>query len=365
MLRALGRAGAIRLGYDPQRAIEVSFDLRLQGYASPQGKEFQKRVLERVRTLPGVQFAGIADVVPVDLHFSRTAVFIEGREPESAARVPVAMYNRVTPGYFSAMGTRLLSGRDFSEQDDEQARRVAIINETFARRFFPGEDAVGKQFRTGGADEAGVQVVGVVEDGKYAGLNEDPKPYLARPLWQSKVGSTSVIVRAEGDLPAVLAAVRREVQQLDPHLPLAESTLVEKLSLPLLPARMAASILGGFGVLALVLAAIGIYGVMSYSVAQRTREIGVRRALGARSRDVLRLVVGRGATLTCGGVALGLGAALVLTRWLKGLLFGVSATDTQTFAGVAILLLLVALLACYLPARRASRVDPMVALRHE
>jgi predicted permease len=365
MLRALEQANTIKLGYDPQRAFEVSFDLRLQGYTSAQGKEFQKRLLERVRALPGVQAAGIADLPPVDLHFSRTQVYLEGRAPERNARVPVAMYNRVTPGYFQAMGTRLLQGRDFSEQDEAQAPRVAVINETFARRLFPGENPIGKQFSMGNPAAAKIEVIGVVEDGKYAGLNEDPKPFAARPLWQSEIGATSVIVRTTGDLPAVSAAVRREVQQLDPHLPVASTTLVEKLSLPLLPVRIVTSILSGFGLLALALAAIGIYGVMSYAVTQRTHEIGVRMALGAQPSDVLKLVVGQGMALTCLGVVLGLGAALGLTRLLKSLLFGVSATDPLIFGGIALLLLLVTFVACYLPARRAAAVDPLTALRHE
>jgi macrolide transport system ATP-binding/permease protein len=365
MVRALQQANTLKLGFEPQNAAEVSFDLRLQGYESAQRLEFLKRLLERVRALPGVQAAGMSDLLPVDLHFSRTAVYPAGRVPERNARVTGAMFNLASPGYFQAMGTRLIQGREFTEQDTEQSVQVAVINQSFARRFFPGEDPLGKQFSLGKPEAAKVQVVGVVEDGKYAGLNEDPKPYVSRPLWQSSIGSTSVVVRTAGDLPALMAAVRREAQQLDPHLPIASSTLVEKLSLPLLPARMVASMLGGFGLLALLLAAIGIYGVMSYAVAQRTHEIGVRMALGAQKADVLRLVIGQGMVLTLLGVGLGLAAALALTRLMKSLLFGVSATDPLTFLSIACLLTFVTWLACYLPARRATQVDPLVALRHE
>lgn len=365
MVRALQQANTLKLGYEPQHAGELSFDLRLQGYDGAQRKEFQKRLLERVRTLPGVQAVGLADILPVDLHFSRTAVYLDGQVPERNARVQGAMFSLVSPGYFQAMGTRLLQGREFTVQDDEQAAPVAVINESFARRFFPGENALGKQISLGRPDAPKAPIVGIVEDGKYAGLSEEPRPYVSRPMWQSQTGSTSVVVRTAGDLPALLAAARREIQQLDPYLPVAANTLVDKLSLPLLPARMVASILGGFGLLALVLAAIGIYGVMSYAVAQRTHEIGVRMALGAQKGDVLKLVISQGLALTLIGVGLGLAAALVLTRLMKSVLFGVSATDPLTFAGIACLLTLVTLLACYLPARRATQVDPLVALRHE
>jgi predicted permease len=365
MMRALEQAQTINVGFDPQHAVEVAFDLRLQGYESGQGKEFQKRLLERVRALPGVQSAGIADIIPVDLHFSRTQVFVDGQPLERRANVPTAMFNRVSPGYFAAMSTRLLQGRDFTEQDDENAPRVAIINETFARRFFPGEDPIGKGFSLGRPGAAKTLVIGVVQDGKYAGLNEDAKPFVGRPLWQSDVGATSLIVRAEGDEQRLKAVVSREVQQLDSHLPMSSATLVEKMSLPLLPARIAASVLGGFGLLALALAAIGIYGVISYAVSTRTHEIGIRMALGAQKTDVLNLVLGQGMKLTLIGVAIGLSAALALTRLMKALLFGVSATDPATFVFASLLLGGVAFLACYLPARRAAKVDPMVALRHE
>ncbi len=365
MLRALQQAQTLKLGFNPQNAVEMSFDLRLQGYDSAQGKEFQKRLLERVRTLPGVQSTGIADLVPVDLHFSRTTIFIEGQPLERTANTPVALYSRVSPGYLQAMDTRLVQGRDFTEQDDDKAVSVAIVNETFARRFWPGEDPIGKRFSLGEPNAPMRQVIGVAEDGKYAGLNEDQRPFVYRPIWQSYSGSTTVIVRTEAEAGQLLAAVRREVQQLDSHLPVTSSTLVERMSLPLLPARITASVLGGFGLLALVLAAIGIYGVMSYSISRRTHEIGVRMALGAQKTDVLKLVMRRGILLTLTGLAIGLATALALTRLIKSLLFGVSAVDPATFAIALLILAAVALLACYLPARRAANVDPMVALRYE
>ncbi|HSE96887.1 MAG TPA: ABC transporter permease [Blastocatellia bacterium] len=364
MLRALQRAQTVDLGFNPQNAVEVAFDLRLQGYDSVRGREFQKILIERVRALPGVEHAGIVDLAPVDLHFGRSRIFIEGKPAERNA--PVAMTSRTGPAYFQAMGTRLLQGRDFTEQDDEKAPRVAIINEIFARRFWPGEDPVGKRFAQGRADAPMMEIVGVVEDGKYAGLNESPQPYFARPMLQSYSGSTSVVARTSMDPQAVLAAIRNEVRQLDPHLPLSSAkTLFERMALPLLPVRIAASVLGGFGLVALALAAIGIYGVMSYAISRRTREIGIRVALGAQPSDVLRLAIGQGMKLVITGVLIGVSAAAALTRLAKSFLFGVSATDPLTYVAVAGLLLGVALLACYVPARRGTKIDPMTALRHE
>jgi macrolide transport system ATP-binding/permease protein len=366
MLRSLQRTQMIDLGFDPHNAVSLSFDLRLQGYDEARGKAFQKRLLERVRALPGVQSAGITDLVPVDLHFSRQAIFIEGQTPARDATAPRALTSRVSPGYFSAMSTPLVQGREFSEQDDDQATRVVIVNESFARRFWPDEDPIGKRFATGSADSVKLQIIGVARDGKYTGLQEDPKPFVYHPTLQSYSGATSLVIRAATDPQQALAAARREIQQLDANLPISSAqTLDEHLSFPLLPARLAASLLGSFGGLALALAAIGVYGVMAYTISKRTREIGIRMALGAQPLDVLKLVISQGVWLTLAGVAIGLGASLAVTRLMKSLLFGISATDPLTFAGVALLLTAVALVACYLPARRATKVDPMIALRHE
>jgi predicted permease len=365
MLPALRQAQNVDLGFNQQNALETSFDLRLQGYDDARGREFQKRLLERVQAFPGVVSAAIADVVPVDIHFPRVAVFIEGQLPERQSSAPRALTNLVSPGYFQAMGTRLVEGRDFSQQDDENAERVAIVNEAFAQRFWRGEDPIGKRFSVAAAASPRLQVVGVAQDGKYAGLSEDPKPLVYQPILQKYSGTTNLIVRTEMDPQTSISAVRRELQEMDPLLPMSSKTLVEHMSLPLLPARIAAFVLGGFGLLALALAAIGIYGVMSYAVSMRTHEVGIRTALGAQKSDVLRLMIGQGITLTLIGLAIGLSAAFALTGLMKVLLFGVNATDPLTFVGVTMLLAVTALLACYVPARRAAKVDPMVALRYE
>jgi predicted permease len=366
MVRALMQAQTINLGYDPQHAIEMSFDLRLQGYDGAQGREFQKRLLQRVLALPGVESAAMANIIPVDLHISSEAVFIEGKELSRQANAPRALTSSVTPGYFRAMNTRLLRGRDFTEHDDDKAARVAIVNESFAQRFWPGEDAIGKRFALGPAESPKMEIIGVAQDGKYTGLTENQWPFVYRPQWQNRVGATTMVVRTEADPQKMIALARGELRQLDPNMPVASARpLLDRLSLALLPARIVASALVGFGLMALSLAAIGIYGVMSYTVSKRTREIGVRMALGAQRGDVLKLIMTQGVTLTLIGVAIGLLTSIGLTRLMKSVLFGVSATDPLTYVGVAAALTLVALLACYLPARRAMNVDPMVALRCE
>jgi macrolide transport system ATP-binding/permease protein len=355
MLRALQRSQSLDLGFEPKGAAEVSFDLRLQGYDEARGQEFQRRLLERARALPGVRAAGLVDLPPVDLHFSRDSVFAEGQLPERDARAPRVMVSRAGPGYFQAMGTRLVRGRDFDERDDEKAPPVAVVNETFARRFWPGEEPLGRRFRLGGRGAPLLEVVGVVEDGKYAGLNEEPQGYVVRPLAQTYTGTNTLILRTDADPKALIALVRGEVRQLDPHLPVSGKTLEERLAMPLLPVRVGAALLDGFG----------IYGVMSYAVSRRTREIGIRMALGARASHVLGLTLRQGMAPVVVGVGVGLAAALGLTRLAGSLLFGVSASDPLTYVGVAVLLTAVALLACYIPASRAAKVDPLVALRNE
>lgn len=364
MLRALGRAQAINLGFDPREVVEVSFDLRLQGYDNARGREFQKLLLDRVRALPGVDSVGLIDLTPVDLHFGRSPVFIEGQTPERIINAPRAMSSRISPGYLEAMKTRLIEGRDFTGRDDENAPRVALINQAFARRFWLGENPLGKRFSQGSPQSPLMEVVGIIEDGMYAGLSDDGQPYFCRPMLQAYSGSTTMVARVN-DPQKMLAAIRSETQQLDPRMPVTSRLLIEKMSMPLMPARLAASVLGGFGLLALALAAIGIYGVMSQAVARRTHEIGVRMALGAQASDVLKLTMRQGTVLTLLGVAIGLSAALALTQLMKRLLFGVSATDTATYVIVAVLLAVVALLACYLPAWRATKIDPIRALRYE
>lgn len=366
-VRGLKRAQTLELGFDPERAVEVSFDLGLQGYEEAQGRGLQREILERLRALPGVAAAGIADFVPVDLHFSRTRLFIEGEPvPRRLNEALITFVSRISPGYLSAMTTRVVAGRDFTDADDERELPVAVVNEALARRFWPGQNPLGKRLSLRSPDTPRVAVVGVAEDGKYAGLNEEPQPFVYLPIRQSYSGTTTLIVKSDSDPARLLPSIRAEIRRIDPAIAVfAARALAARLALPLFPARIAATLLGAFAILSLSLAAIGIYGVMSQMVSRRRREIGIRVALGARREDVLKLAMTAGMAPTFLGVFVGAGAAMVLTRWMTSLLFGVSPKDPWTFTATAVLLLLVAALSCFLPARSAASAAPMVSLRTE
>lgn len=366
VLRGLQNAQRLSPGMNTQNAVEMSFDLGLQGYNGGRIKQFKKQLLERVKQVPGVQVAGLTDFVPLSMNMNNETVQIEGQPEQKGGNAPMTMSSDSTPGLLGALGTQLLQGRDFSEQDAESGQRLAIVNNTFAQRFWPGQSALGKRFSLNGMAGPWIEIIGVIQDGKYFSLSEAPESFIYLNLRPESGSFLTLVARTTGDPQPVIAALRREFQQLDGNLPVYNiKTLSEHMATPLFPARVAATLLGSFGLLALLLAAIGIFGVMSYAVTQRTREIGIRMALGANSSSIFRLVVGHGLTLTAIGLGIGLVIALAGTRLMSGLLYGVNALDVVTFTGVSFLLALVALLACYFPARRAMRVDPLVALRYE
>ena len=365
IVRSLQAAQKMRPGFNPESAVALSFSVVLQGYDEARGRAFYKQVLERAAALPQVQSVAFTDNLPLGLNYNSATVYIEGAEAVGKSKLPLVIPFATSPGYFDAMGMPL-RGRDFRMDEDKTESRVAIVNETFARRFYPGQNAIGKRFNWSGPDAPFFEIVGVVPEGKYNSLGEDPKPAVYHPFFRDYEGLTTLVARTRGDPAAALAALRNEIQKLDPSLPIYNvKTLTEHMGVSLFPARMAAIALGSFGVLALILAAVGIYGVMSHVVAGRTREIGLRMALGAQLGDVRRLIVRQGMMLAVIGSAIGLAIAFAGAQMLKSLLYGVSATDPITFGGVALVLLGVALFACWIPARRAARVDPMVALRAE
>ena len=365
IVRGLQAAQHLRPGFNPENAVAISFDVSLQGYDETRGRAFQQQVLERARALPQVENAALTDYLPLGLNYNDTSIYIEGTEFKGMSNLPLAIPLESTPGYFDVMGIPL-RGRDFRDDEKAKEQRVAIVNETFARKFYPGQDPIGKRFNWRGPKEPMWEIVGVVPEGKYNSLGEDPKPALYTPLYRDYSGSATLVARTRGDPHAVLSALRAEVQKLDPSVSVySMKTLKEHMGVSLFPARMAAIALGSFGVLALVLAAVGIYGVMSYVVVGRTREIGLRMALGAQSANILRLILRQGMLLAIIGAVIGLATGFGATHLMKTLLYGVSASDPMTFAVVTLLLGSVALLACWLPAHRATRVDPMIALRAE
>jgi len=365
VVRSLQVAQKTRPGFTPENAVALSFDLGLQGYTEEKGRAFQRQLIERTQTIPGVRSVALTSTVPLTLDYSYTSIYVEGQAITSTNELPVAVPNEISPNYFHTMEIPL-RGRDFTERDDKEESRVAIINETFARRFFPGREAIGRRFNFSGPDKPYWEVIGVAADGKYNSLGEDPKAAFYRPLLRDYSTNATLVARTTGDSNSALAALRGELLRMDSALPLYNvQTLSEHMNVPLFPFRMAAAVLGSFGVLAIVLAAIGIYGVMSYVVASRTREIGVRIAVGAAKRDVLILIIKQGMTLAIIGLGSGLLIAFGVAQLMAKLLFGVSPVDLVTFAGVTLLLGLVAVVACYIPARRAMKVDPLVALRYE
>jgi putative ABC transport system permease protein len=348
----------------------MSFDLGLQGYDEEKGQRFYHDLVDRIRALPGVQSASLVSSLPLSLNYNSSFVYVEGQPAERGANVPTTMVGYAAPGYFETMGSTLLRGREFAEQDRKDAEKVVVVNEAFVHQMIQDvksvDDALGRRISISSEKGPFVRIVGVVKDGKYFSISEQPRAFAWGPFSQNYNSAASLIVRTAAAPEASMAAVRNEVHSLDPNLPVYDDkTMAEHMRLPLFPARIAAVVLGAFGFVALALAAIGIYGVTSYSVAQRTHEIGIRMALGAQLGDVLKLIIGQGLKLTAMGVGLGLLGAFVLTRALASLLFEVSATDPAIFLLVSGLLAAIALLASYFPARRATKVDPLIALRYE
>ena len=369
MVRSFVEMMSADLGVRPEGVLTLQMSLPRAGYPEPaQRAQFYEQLVERVRAVPGVASAGVINYVPMDRSGNSSSQFhVEGEPAPPQDRRPYANYVVVSPGYFEAAGARLLRGRGFGGGDDERAPRVCVVNESLARRHFPAGDAVGRRIVISD-DEGPWEIVGVSADVKNEDLDEQAELEFYRPLRQDPWYTMALVVRAgQGATPAGLApSVRGEVRALDAGLPVYNvRTMQDVVDEAVSPKRLTMFLMAFFAAGALVLAAVGLYAVMSYVVAQRRHEIGIRLALGAQGGDILRLVLTQGLVLTLAGLGLGLVGALMLTRVMASILYGVSATDPLVFGGVALALAGSALLACYLPARRATRVDPMVALRYE
>jgi predicted permease len=377
-LRSLRHAQGIDPGFDTNKILTASLNTNLLRYTRLQGREFYRQVIERIESLPGVQSASLARVVPISGGGRTTSLVLEGqtgqeRSPGSEGggtggdnNLQTIATNVVGLKYFQTMGIGLMRGRDFTAQDGEGSPSVVVINEAFARRYYTNQDPLGKRIRLGSSQSPWREIIGVVRDSKYRSLSEDHTPFIYQPLAQNHETGMTLFIRTSGDPLSVAGAVRREINSLEKNLPMNDlQPLAKLLDSSLYPARMGAVLLVVFGALALLLAAVGLYGVMSFAASQRIREIGVRMALGAQRRDVLLLILKEGMLLVTIGIAVGLFAASLATRLLASFIFGVSTTDAITFAGIPVILAAVALLACLLPARRATKVDPIVALRYQ
>ncbi len=368
LLNSFWRLQRVDPGVDPRQTLTMQIPLQGPRYAQAQQvNAFYDQLIERVKTLPGVRAAAVSNSLPPDEQPWSDDFTIEGR-PVDPRETPIANDIRVSPEYFQTLGARLLRGRTFNSTDSGNAPQVMVINDTLARRHIPHEDPIGKRINRGTESEPSVwEIIGVVGDIKYKGLGAETLPAFYQPIAQNPWWGVFLIVKTEAADPLGLAAaVRNEIRSLDRELPVTQvRTLEQRLYASVAQPRFRTTLTAIFAALALILASVGIYGVISYSVTQRAHEIGVRVALGARSRDVLTLVVKQGMTLTLIGLGIGLSASIALTHLMKTLLFGVSATDPLTFIVISLLLMVVALLAALVPARRAMKVDPMVALRFE
>ena len=361
-IRSVRLAQQINPGFNPHHVLLDEYDLSGLGYDVKSGTRFHRQLYDKLQTIPEVQFATIADSIPLGFGSDTDTIQVEGYVPQRHESMEV-QYASVGPHYLETMQIPLLAGREFTPTDTDASELVAVVNATFASRYWPHKEALGKKLH---AQNRWFTVVGVAHDSDFDSIGQKQQAFFYLPLFQAYSSSVTIYARVAGDPLAFAGPIQDAVHSLDADLPLFDlTTLDSHIQLDTTAQRMGGVFVGGFGILALVLAGIGIYGVLAYTTRQRTHEIGIRIALGAEPRGVLLLVLRQGLTLAVFGLAIGLAASFALTRALSSELFGISATDPLTFTAVAILLLAVALLACYIPARRAMKVDPMVALRYE
>jgi predicted permease len=358
----LQAATTIDKGFDSGHLLIANLDPSLQGYDKARSEEFFRRLTERLAALPAVRHVSTATLMPLGLSNNDWSVSIPGYTPSPKEMMSVEN-NLVGTDYFASMGIPILKGRGIEARDDSTAQKVLVINQHFADHFWPGQDPLGRTVHTGGSDHV---VIGVVPTGKYERLGEDPMSYMYLSQAQHFEGARWIQVRTAGDAEAFAPTLRTEIAALDNQMPIADlKTMDNFLGIALMPARLTGAVLGIFGLLGLGLAAIGLYGVMSYTVAQRTREIGIRMAIGAGRGDVIRLLMRQGLALVAFGTGIGLAFAVGAAKLARSQLYGSGGFDIITFAAVPIVLLGVAALAIWIPSRKASGVDPVMALRRE
>jgi predicted permease len=368
MTRSLGHVRQMHLGFEPRNVLDLSVDPNEIGYNKQQGLAFYKEALERVRALPGVKSASVAFTVPMGYYNAGDSLEIPGVEIGKGEAPPLAGYNVVTPQYFETLGTKLLEGREFDANDLEDRQRVAIINQVMAEKFWPKKSAIGHEFKMVSDRAHTMRIVGVVENSRTNGLIGEIGPYFYVPMAQQYSSLATLQVRTLGDPEVMPQAVREQIASVAPTMPVFDvHVMLQGLDTlnGFLIFEVAAVLAGALGLLGLILAVVGVFGVISFSVSQRTHEIGIRMALGAESRSVLRMILRQGALIVAVGLGLGVALALVMARLVGNFLSGVSPFDPLTYACVSVALALVAMLACYIPARRATQVDPIVALRYE
>ncbi len=356
-----------KLGFRPEHVLLVNIDSELAGYEHKELASLYRVLLDRVGALPGVRSASIGMTSPMSGSWGGFAVSVEG-QPSPGGGAPQVV--AVGPGYIETEGMHIAAGRSISAQDTAASSPAAVANQAFVRKFIPNGNPIGRRLSAGPKfEEPGIEIVGVAEDARYLSVREPAGPMLFLSAFQLQSLMTSVNeieVRTAGDPTSITAEVRRAIQEIDSNLPITNvTTLAAQVSDSMGQQRIISGLTGFFGILGLAIACVGLYGIMAYNVARRTHEIGVRMALGAQKGDVLKMVVGHGFRLTLIGVAIGVAGALGLTRLLTSLLYGVKPTDTLTFVGASLILISVAIMACYMAPRRAANVDPMVALRSE
>jgi predicted permease len=361
-IRAFNKTQSFNLGFNPDNVLLASFDLFPAGYKPEDGTAFQKQVLVKLSSIPGVESVSLADWVP--LGFSSSTVYAEPEGYQAQPHESLVMGGTsVAPDYLKTMQIPLVAGRFFTDADARSTQDVIVCNEAYAARYWPGQNPIGKHIKSDGAWRT---VVGIVANSQSNDLSETPQPFLYLPLFQDYSHEVTIHARVAGDPLSYVTAIENAVHQLNADLPVYDvSTLKARVQVASTNERIGGIFVGCFGLLALLLAAIGIYGVIAYTTRQRTQEIGIRMALGAQQKEIFDLILGQGLRLTAVGLALGLGVSLLLTRFLRSLLFGVTTTDPLTFAIVLALLTAAALIACYMPARRAMMLDPIESLRHQ